>query len=116
MAFFREGRIMIYKRRKPMRSSSILSWNFRLFSGLGQISSRDRKSGIFLSRGRSRPAATSKMERFVVIVNDWKPLAIIIKRSILDVGAALDPRLVGGTVGTQNPQPPPAEIGLTFST
>ena len=44
-------------------------------------------------RGRSRPAATSKMECFVIIVNDWKPLTIITKHSILDVAADLDPPL-----------------------
>ena len=44
-------------------------------------------------RGGSRAAATSKMERFVIIVNGWKPLTIIAKRSILDVAAALDPPL-----------------------
>ena len=38
-------------------------------------------------------AATSKMERFGIIVNGWKPLIIITKRSILDVAAALDPPL-----------------------
>ena len=43
------------------------------------------------SRGRSRAAATFKMERFVIIVNGWKPLTITTKRSILDVAAALDP-------------------------
>ena len=37
----------------------------------------------------SRPSATSKMERIVIIVNDWKPL-IITKRPILDVKAALN--------------------------
>ena len=42
-------------------------------------------------RGGSRAAATSKMERFVIIVNGWKPLTIITKRSIVDVAAALDP-------------------------
>ena len=41
----------------------------------------------------SRAAATSKMESFVIIVNGWKPLTIITKRSILDVAAALDPPL-----------------------
>ena len=45
-------------------------------------------------RGGSRATATSKMERFVRIVNGWKPLTIITKRSILDVAAALDPPLV----------------------
>ena len=49
-----------------------------------------RNSGI---RDRSRTAATSKMERFVIIVNSWKPLTIITKHSILDVAAVLDPPL-----------------------
>ena len=44
-------------------------------------------------RDRSRAAETSKMERFVKIVNGWRPLTIITKRSILDVVAALDPPL-----------------------
>ena len=47
-----------------------------------------------ISRGRSRTAVTSKMECFVIIVNGWKPLTIITKRSILDVAAALDPPLI----------------------
>ena len=46
------------------------------------------------ARGRSRTAATSKMEHFVIIVNGWKPLTIITKSSILDVAAVLDPPLV----------------------
>ena len=41
----------------------------------------------------SRTAASIKMEGFVIIVNGWKPLAIITKRSILDVAAVLDLRL-----------------------
>ena len=45
------------------------------------------------SRGGPRAAATSKMERFVIIVNGWKPLTIITKRSILDVAGALNPPL-----------------------
>ena len=44
-------------------------------------------------RGGSRIAATSKMERFVIIVNGFQPLTIITKRSILDVAAFLDPPL-----------------------
>ena len=44
-------------------------------------------------RGGSRAAATSKMERFVIIVNGFQPLTIITKRSILDVVAVLDPPL-----------------------
>ena len=47
-----------------------------------------------LFRGGFSAAATSKMERFVIIVNGWKPLTIITKRSILDVAAALDPPLL----------------------
>ena len=49
-----------------------------------------------MHRGRSRTAATSKMERFVIIANGWKPLTIITKRSILDVAAVLDPPLIQG--------------------
>ena len=44
----------------------------------------------FMVRGGSRTAATSKMERFVIIVNGFQPLTIITKRSILDVAAVLD--------------------------
>ena len=44
-------------------------------------------------RGGSRATATSKMERFVIIVNDWKPLTIITNCSSLDIAAALDPPL-----------------------
>ena len=33
------------------------------------------------------------MERFVIIVNSWKPLTIITKSSILDAAAVLDPPL-----------------------
>ena len=44
-------------------------------------------------RGGNRTATTYKMERFVIIVNDWKPLTVITKRSILDVTAVLDPPL-----------------------
>ena len=44
-------------------------------------------------RGGSRAAATSKMERFVIIVNGFHLLTIITKRSILDVEAVLDPPL-----------------------
>ena len=52
-------------------------------------------SGLsIVTRGGSRAAATSKMERFVIIINGWMPLTIITKHSILDVAAALDPPLV----------------------
>ena len=35
------------------------------------------------------------MERFVILVNGWKPLTIITKRSILDAAAVLDPSVSG---------------------
>ena len=41
----------------------------------------------------TRTAATSKMERFVIIVNGFQLLTIITKPSILDVAAVLDPSL-----------------------
>ena len=44
-------------------------------------------------RGGSETAATSKMQHFVIIVNDWQLFAISTKRSILDVAAVLDPPL-----------------------
>ena len=44
-------------------------------------------------RDGSRTATTSTMERFVTIVNGWKPLTIITKHSILDVVTVLDPPL-----------------------
>ena len=50
--------------------------------------------GLLLSRGGSRTAVTSNMERFVIIVNGFQPLTIITKRSILDVAATLDPTLL----------------------
>ena len=47
-----------------------------------------------IPKGGSMTAATSKMELFVIIVNGWKPLAIITKSFILDVAAVLDPPLI----------------------
>ena len=44
-------------------------------------------------KGGSRSAATSKMECFVIIVNGFKLLIVITKRSILDVAVVLDPSL-----------------------
>ena len=45
-----------------------------------------------------RTAATSKMERFVIIVNGFQPSTIITKRSILYVAAVLDPLLINDTL------------------
>ena len=44
-------------------------------------------------RGGSRIAAASKIEHFVIIVKEWKPLTVITKSSVLDVVAVLDPAL-----------------------
>ena len=56
------------------------------------------------ARSGSRTAATSKMEHFVIIVNDWKKLIIITIGSILDVVASLDPPLLGpGNLSTVKP-------------
>ena len=52
------------------------------------------KAISIVTRGRSRGAVTSKMERFVIIVNGFQPLTIITTRSILDVAATLDPPLI----------------------
>ena len=49
-------------------------------------------------KGRSRADATSKMERFVIIVNAFQQLTIITKRSILDVAATLGPPQGGGSL------------------
>ena len=52
--------------------------------------------------GSRAAAATSKMERFVIIVNCWRPLTIITKRFILDVAAAaLDPSLDAEAFGSR---------------
>ena len=52
-------------------------------------------------RGGSKTAAITKTEHFVIIVNSWKPLTIITKRSILDVAAVLDPPLSFASNGFQ---------------
>ena len=38
-----------------------------------------------LSKGGSRTVAACKIEHFVIIVNGWKPLTIMTKRSILEI-------------------------------
>ena len=42
------------------------------------------------TQGGSRTAAISKMEHLMILVNGFKPLTTITKRSILDVAAFLD--------------------------
>ena len=45
-------------------------------------------------RGKSKTAASSKIECFSIIVNSWKLLTIITNCSILDIAAVLDPPLI----------------------
>ena len=45
------------------------------------------KKGVYGFRGGSRTAATSKMERFVILNNGFQPSNIITKGSILDVSS-----------------------------
>ena len=69
---------------------------------LPQISHSVKYSKVFFSKvflsyteaDLARTSATSEMELFVIIVNDWKPLTIITKSSILYVAAVLDPPLI----------------------
>ena len=49
---------------------------------------------VCIPRGGSRTAATSKMERIVIIANGFQQLTIITERFILDVAAVLDPPLI----------------------
>ena len=44
----------------------------------------------YVTRGESRTATTSKMERFAIKVNGFQPLTIITKRFILDVAVGLE--------------------------
>ena len=64
---------------------------------LGQNTSYNLRFGVTVTRrnrGGSRTAATSKMERFVIIVNGFQlSVTVITKRSILDPAAVLDPAL-----------------------
>ena len=69
--------------------------NKRRFTGcctVLQITEKILTKDIF--RGGSRAAATSKVERFLVVVKAFQPLTITTERSILDVAAALDPPLI----------------------
>ena len=56
---------------------------------------RNFKISLFTKNieSRSRTAATSKMEHYVITVNGWKLLTIITISYILDVAAVLDPPL-----------------------
>ena len=73
---------------KQLKMRWVISNSYFLNSGIGKAGSKFYQCQY---RGGSRAAATSKMERFVIIVNGFQPLTIIItKRSIFDVAAVLD--------------------------
>ena len=58
------------------------------------MKNKSRTELFFITpRGRSRTAATCKVELFVIIVNGVQSLTIITKSSTLDVTAVLDPPL-----------------------
>ena len=76
--------------RKIYRHSPYVLYNIKYLFVIYHLGSYS----LSIIRGGSRTAATSKMERFVIIVNGWKPLTIITKHSTLDVAAVLDPPLI----------------------
>ena len=54
------------------------------------------------TRGGSRTAATSKMERFVIIVNGWKLEAVNYYHKVLHLGYCSSPRSASGTLQNTN--------------
>ena len=72
-------------------------WNYGIFcsASLSENNPQIRESheNIYPIRDGSRTVAVSKVERFVIKVNDLQPLTIITRHSILDVAAVLDPPL-----------------------
>ena len=65
--------------------------------------SNNLKQFLTLNRARSRTAATSKMDPFVIVINAWRPLTIITKSFFLDVAAVLDPPLLNGSDSSLKP-------------
>ena len=75
-----------FERRTSCAQNKIYRLTESHVSILSIVTERDTTGG-------SRAAATSKMERFVIIVSGLQLLTIITKRSILDLATALDPPL-----------------------
>ena len=75
-----------FERRTSCAQNKIYRLTESHVSSLSIVTERDTTGG-------SRAAATSKMERFMIIVNGLQLLTIITKRSILDLATALDPPL-----------------------
>ena len=85
-----------FSNQQYKQSSSISQFccNIEKLQRFCMKSLKNKKKKLALTRGVSRTVATSKMERFVIIVNGFQLLTIITKRSILDVAAVLDPSLL----------------------
>ena len=80
-----------------------------------EAATKGKESLLFSNtRGGSRTAATSKMKRFVIIVNDFQLLTIITKCSVLDVAAVLDPPL--STFENPHLSHTPPSLTLPFAT
>ena len=87
------NRIFVNNFRCHLLSSNFnisVTCNFHNFSSCLLRRLRDLQT----ARDGSRTAATSEMERFVIIVNGFQPLTSITKRSILDISTGLDPPLI----------------------
>ena len=81
------------------------AWTSTYKTKLKKVQSKQKQALRIIFSGGSRTAATSKMERFMIIVNGFQPLAIITKRSILDFAAALDLPLIFNQSKTSQSEP-----------
>ena len=82
----------MYRDKTITPNLNVISGNFCSFQNFKELYIFRFKS----SRGGSRSsAATSKMERFVIIVNGFQLLTIVTKRSIFSIASALDQPLYG---------------------
>ena len=88
------GLDIIIKTSESLIKSGFLNYSLTSFNEY-KVPYEQMKNSLSVSsdifRDGSRAAATSKMERFVIIVNGWKLLTIITRRCTLEVAAALDP-------------------------
>ena len=71
-------------------TSAIFTEKYLCCSLFNKVASHDKFFKTFNPEADLGLLPTSKMERFVIIVNAWKPLTTVTKLSILDVAAALD--------------------------
>ena len=93
-----EPLVILEDQQRPSETTENNAVNVSKFDRVGGYFCSDtfsnlRKKFLIECDIGSRAVATSKIERFVIIVNSWKPLTIIAKYSILDAASALDPPL-----------------------